>query len=636
MKAAREYVEEEAQAVEENVDVCRKPKDLDSDEDESGANDAPLLTAPKAKEAALEASTEVSDQTDIFQECAGGHLEIVKRLVEQARVLLVAEDKVGQLPIHHACKGGHLELVKWLAEQEGVSLTTAETKNGSQPIHIACFEGHLELVKWLADEDGVSLTAKSKEGSQPIHRACFNGHLEVVKWLAQQDGVSLTVEDSRGWQPIHNACGSGNLKLVKWLADEDGVRLTAEDNDGWQPIHFACCNGRLEVAKWLAAQDGVSIDTILPGGCGQYQSMGPLHLAAAHDHADVLSWLVEAKADMNLKDYKGRTALHWASFHANERALSALVHARADIEAQNKFRETPLHLVFVCPSGPGTVWPAGVACGRLKSSVKRKMCAEILLEAGAKTDAANCDGELPLHYAVKYGHPEIAKVLLKYCAATNLRRRNRQKKTPLDLCQHFAVEKAQSGDSDLFQELLNILKQAANDRPAGFSKDLLQKHEQSPQGAFSPMLEVVVGLKSDDAHSTSAKASGASTRTARSMASALVDAKSDDARSVTSSSSKASAASTRASSSPFIPRTDCRFWLNGFCRSGQNCTFKHDSQKKGSGLGGVQGDSPGTGARFGPPVVSTSTPPGPAARQKDSGSAPRAQGATATKNPFGM
>jgi hypothetical protein len=50
----------------------------------------------------------------------------------------------------------------------------------------------------------------------------------------------------------------------------------------------------------------------------------------------------------------------------------------------------------------------------------------------------------------------------------------------------------------------------------------------------------------------------------------------------------------------------------------------------------VQGDSPGTGARFGPPVVSASTPPGPAARQKGSGSAPRAQGATATKNPFGM
>ena len=62
-----------------------------------------------------------------------------------------------------------------------------------------------------------------------------------------------------------------------------------------------------------------------------------------------------------------------------------------------------------------------------------------------------------------------------------------------------------------------------------------------------------------------------------------VGTKSDDARSVTSSSSEASAASTRsaAASSGFIPTKDCHYWLNGFCRHGQNCTFKHDSQKKG-------------------------------------------------------
>jgi hypothetical protein len=214
MKAAREYVEEEAQAVEENADICLKPEDFDSDKDESGANDSPLLTAPKAKEAELEARTEVSDQNDLFQACAGGHLEIVKRLVEQARVLL-----------------------------------TAETKNGSQPIHIACFEGHLELVKWLADEGGVSLTAEDNDGGQPIHCACVNGHLEVVKWLAALDGVSLTAEAKTGWQPIHCACDNGHLKVVKWLAEQDRVSLTAEANDGEQPIHCACCKGHLELGQ---------------------------------------------------------------------------------------------------------------------------------------------------------------------------------------------------------------------------------------------------------------------------------------------------------------------------------------------------------------------------------------------------
>jgi hypothetical protein len=66
------------------------------------------------------------------------------------------------------------------------------------------------------------------------------------------------------------------------------------------------------------------------------------------------------------------------------------------------------------------------------------MCAEILLKARADPDAANFDGERPLHYAAKCGHLEVAKVLLEYGAATHLRSRHR--KTPLDLCQKIAVE----------------------------------------------------------------------------------------------------------------------------------------------------------------------------------------------------
>jgi ankyrin repeat protein len=374
------------------------------------------------------------------------------------------------------------------------------------------------VVKWLAEQDGVSLTAEDNDGWQPIHGACSNGHLEVVKWLAKQDGVSLMDQDQEDWQPIHYACDNGHLELVKWLADEGGVSLTAEDNGGWQPIHIACDNGHLEVAKWLAEQDGVSIDTSIP--CDnipydrarlghtnmperKYKGWTPLHVAAEKNHADVVSWLLEAKADVNLKNLKGRTALHVACRNAHEGVLRALVHAGADIQAQDKRRCTPLHSVSV-PSCKAAA--AGVVF-ESESSVKRKMCAEMLLGARADPDAANCYGERPLHWSVKHGHPEVAKVLLEHGAATNLRSRNRQ--TPLELCQQLAVENAQSGDSDLFQELLDILKHAAKDRPAGFSTELLQKHEQSPQGAFYPMLvEVVgpnvsapVGPKRDDARS---------------------------------------------------------------------------------------------------------------------------------------
>jgi ankyrin len=57
-----------------------------------------------------------------------------------------------------------------------------------------------------------------------------------------------------------------------------------------------------------------------------------------------------------------------------------------------KHKETPLHLA-----------------AKLYDTEK---CAEILLKSGAKPDAANEIGEIPLHIACKFGQIKVAKLLL--------------------------------------------------------------------------------------------------------------------------------------------------------------------------------------------------------------------------------
>ena len=77
-----------------------------------------------------------------------GHLEAVKRHVEQHPSLIKAADAQGFQPIHHAAQYGHLDIVKWLVETDA-SLIKAADANGHQPILIAAQHKKLEVMKWL-------------------------------------------------------------------------------------------------------------------------------------------------------------------------------------------------------------------------------------------------------------------------------------------------------------------------------------------------------------------------------------------------------------------------------------------------------------------------------------------------------
>jgi len=45
-----------------------------------------------------------------------GHLEIVKRLVEERNMDVYTKDNQGNTALHYAALGGRLEIVKWLVE----------------------------------------------------------------------------------------------------------------------------------------------------------------------------------------------------------------------------------------------------------------------------------------------------------------------------------------------------------------------------------------------------------------------------------------------------------------------------------------------------------------------------------------
>ena len=146
----------------------------------------------------------------------------------------------------------------------------------------------------------------------------------------------------------------------------------------------------------------------------------PLMRAADAGDLGELTKLLATGADVNARDWLGRSALLHACEHAekNPSVVKALLAAGADVNAADHLGETPL-------LGVSGFLPAEVAF-----DVRRE-----LLAAGADVNASNGEGTTPLMMAAATGDVETVKLLLKARARVNMR--SATGKTALSLGEQF-------------------------------------------------------------------------------------------------------------------------------------------------------------------------------------------------------
>ena len=117
-------------------------------------------------------------------------------------------------------------------------------------------------------------------------------------------------------------------------------------------------------------------------------------------------------ADVNAKDYIGRTPLHNAarwSHKGHKKVAELLISKGADVDAMDDDGWTPLHYA---------------ALGGSKETAK------LLIVEGVDVNTKNDEGETPLHQAAHGGHKEVAELLIANDADVNARKKNGD--TPLD------------------------------------------------------------------------------------------------------------------------------------------------------------------------------------------------------------
>jgi ankyrin repeat protein len=378
-----------------------------------------LLTAGAAAEISGE-----NNETPLHLACRNGFWEI-SELLMAFNANPMAKTSDGYSPLHLASEGGHLNVVKKLIEAVEESVNVADN-SGRTPIHLAAQGGHDDVVKWL-EGAGADLEVKDETESSLLHFACKGGSVEIVKRLLDMEGLFVgSVDDVNELDqlPLHIAAEADRLGVVKQLiaSDNASANATAIDRNGQTPlelasdvlvieelwdltvgifdspkliqlIHMAASQGHKKVLERLLNMGNIpNVD--------HDNEKTALMLAAQHGHLDIVQLLLKPHGEMLVtKDKYGRTPLSYAAENGYAEVVLELLQIQQDKDSLDKLGRTPLS--YASENGHNSI-------------------IEHLMKSGASIHLTANDIPTPIWYAAKGGHSSSIKVLLQHDADPNI------------------------------------------------------------------------------------------------------------------------------------------------------------------------------------------------------------------------
>ena len=330
------------------------------------------------------------------------NLDIFKALLD-AGAKVNAVDSNGDTALHEACRSyNNKEKVKLLLSAQDIDVN-AKNKAEKTPLMLAV-EG--DIIKALLDA-GVKVNAVDSKGDTALHLACYYGNTERVELLLSAQDIDFNVQNNAGKTPLMLA---SEISIIKALLTA-GAKVNAVDSNGDTALHRACDDGEREKVELLLSAQG--IDFNVQNNAGKT----PLMLAY---NLDIFKDLLAAGAKVDAVNSKGNTALHEAcSNRYSEEKVKLLLDIQGiDVNAKNNAEKTPLMLA------------------RGANSIKA------LLDAGAKVNAVDSNGDTALHEACRsYNNKEKVKLLLS-AQDIDVNAKNKAEKTPLMLAVEGDIIKA--------------------------------------------------------------------------------------------------------------------------------------------------------------------------------------------------